>query len=318
MQEVGNMLVVSEANRTIVAGGRRVPLTNLNKVFWPKLGLTKGDLVAYYDAVAPVLLPHVRGRAMVMKRYPHGIDGEFFFMKRAPSPRPEWIETCEIGHRSGNIINFPIINDRAALLWVINLGCIDLNPWYSPCETPDRPDFLHFDLDPNDSPFSAVREAALIVRDALQAFGMTVYVKTSGGKGMHVYVGIKRGPEQHDVWRLAKTISVELAKGHKDVLTSEYKKANRPARRVLLDYNQNRLGATLASVYSVRPNEFAGVSMPVTWDEVERGVELEDFTMLNALDRIKKAGDLWKPLTQARGRFDLSALVEQLPRSRAK
>lgn len=307
---MGNMLNVSEENRTVVAGTRRVPLTNLQKVFWPDLGLTKGDLIDYYDAIAPVLLPHIRGRAMVMKRYPHGIDGDFFFMKRAPSPRPEWIETCEIGHRSGNIINFPIINDRAALLWVINLGCIDLNPWYSLCEYHDRPDFFHFDLDPNESPFSAVREAALIVRDALEALGMKPYVKTSGGKGMHVYVAIKRGPEQHQVWALAKAISMELAKGHKDVLTSVYKKDKRPAKRVLLDYNQNRLGATLASVYSVRPNQFAGVSMPVTWDEVERGIELEDFTMLNALDRVKKVGDLWKPLTQKTGRFDLQPLID--------
>ncbi|MFN2450532.1 MAG: non-homologous end-joining DNA ligase [Candidatus Baltobacteraceae bacterium] len=301
---------MSADNETVIAGGKRVALTNLNKVFWPQLGLTKRDLIAYYDAVSPVLLPHVRGRAMVMKRYPNGISGDFFFMKRAPQGRPDWIETCAIGHRSGNVINFPIVQDRAALLWFINLGCIDLNPWYGPCETPDHPDFLHFDLDPNESPFSAVREAALIVRDALQAMGMTVYVKTSGGKGMHLYVGIKRGPEQHAVWRLAKAISVELARGHKDLLTSEYVKAKRPPNRVLLDYNQNRLGATLASVYSVRPNEFAGVSMPVTWEEVERGIELEDFTMLNALARIEEVGDLWKPLTQGRGRFNLEPLLQ--------
>ena len=300
---------MSSDTETISAGGKKVVLTNLSKVFWPQLGLTKRDLLNYYDAISPHLLPHVRERAMVMKRYPNGINGDFFFMKRAPEPRPDWIETCSIGHRSGNVINFPIVQDRAALLWVINLGCIDLNPWYAPCETPDRPDFLHFDLDPNDSPFWAVREAALIVRDALTALGMTVLAKTSGGKGMHLYVGIKRGPEQHEVWRLAKTISVELAKGHKDLLTSVYKKADRPRNRVLLDYNQNRLGATLASIYSVRPNEFAGVSMPVTWDEVQAGIEPQDFTMLNAVDRVKKHGDLWKPLTLNRGRFDLTPLI---------
>jgi bifunctional non-homologous end joining protein LigD len=304
-----NCSCVLPDSQTIDVDGRTLALTNLNKVFWPKLKLTKRDLIRYYDDVAPVLLPHVRGRAMVMKRYPNGITGDFFFMKRAPQSRPAWIETCEIGHRSGNVINFPIVQDRSSLLWVINLGCIDLNPWYSPCATPDRPDFLHFDLDPNESPFHAVREAALIVRDALRAMGMNPYVKTSGGKGMHVYVAIKRGPVQHDVWGIAKTISFELAKAHKDVLTSVYRKADRPRKRVLLDYNQNRLGATLASIYSARPNEFAGVSMPVTWDEVERGVEPEDFTMLNALERVKKSGDLWKPLTQQRGRFDLERLL---------
>ena len=303
---------MSADNETIAIGTRRVTLTNLNKVFWPKLGLTKRDLLDYYDAASKYLLPHIRGRAMVMKRYPNGIHGDFFFMKRAPNPRPEWIETCRIDHRSGNIIDFPIVQDRAALLWTINLGCIDLNPWYGLCETRDQPDYLHFDLDPNESPFSAVREAALIVRDALTAMGMKPLVKTSGGKGMHVYVGIKRGPVQHDVWRLAKTIAFELAKAHKDVLTAVYKKADRPKDRVLVDYNQNRWGATLASIYSVRPNDFAGVSMPVEWDEVEAGIHPQDFTMLNALDRLKEMGDLWASLNQARGKYDLAPLLEGL------
>lgn len=295
-------------NATIEVDGRRLALTNLNKVFWPKLGLTKRDLLRYYLRIAPVLLPHLHDKAMVMKRYPHGIAGEFFFMKRAPSSRPEWIETCSIRHGSG-IIDFAMAQDRASLLWLINLGCIDLNPWYGPCAEPDRPDYLHFDLDPNDAPFSAVREAALIVRDALTTLGMTPYVKTSGSKGMHVYVAIKRSPEQHTVWSIAKSISFELAKAHKDVLTSEYKIAKRPRNRVLLDYNQNRLGATLASIYSVRPTPSASVSTPVTWDEVEEGIETEAFTMLNVPDRVNDVGDLWKPLLQSRGRYDLQKLL---------
>src|SRR6059058_6458785 len=128
--------------------GREVQLTNLQKPFWPELGITKGDLIRYYAEVAGVLLPHLRDRAMVMKRYPHGAHGEFFFMKRAPTPRPYWIQTCSIEHESQNIIDFPMIQDLPALLWVINLGCIDLNPWYARCDDVDRPDFLHFDLDP--------------------------------------------------------------------------------------------------------------------------------------------------------------------------
>jgi bifunctional non-homologous end joining protein LigD len=295
-------------NATVEVDGRRLALTNLNKIFWPKLGLTKGDLLRYYWRIAPSLLPHLHDKAMVMKRYPHGIAGEFFFMKRAPSSRPEWIQTCAIRHGS-SIIDFAMAQDRASLLWLINLGCIDLNPWYGPCQEPDRPDYLHFDLDPNNAPFAAVREAALIVRDALTTLGMTPYAKTSGSKGMHVYVAIKRGPEQHTVWSLAKSISFELAKAHKDLLTSEYKIAKRPANRVLLDYNQNRLGATLASIYSVRPTPSASVSTPVTWDEVENGVETEDFTMLNVPDRVEELGDLWKPLVQSRGRYDLQRLL---------
>jgi bifunctional non-homologous end joining protein LigD len=144
-------------NVTLRVETREVRLTNLRKIFWTELGLTKGDLLQYYADVADALLPHVRDRPMVMKRYPHGASGEFFFMKRAPSPRPSWIRTCTIDHGNGNIIDFPVIDDRAALLWVINLGCIDLNQWYARCDDIDRPDYLHFDLDPGPGQRSRLR-----------------------------------------------------------------------------------------------------------------------------------------------------------------
>ena len=166
-------------------GARTVRLTNLGKLFWPALGVTKGDLLQYYLEVAPYLLPHVRDRAMVMKRYPHGAAGAFFFMKRAPTPRPEWIETCAIEHGSGSVIDFPVIQDMASLLWVINLGCIDLNPWYARCDDVDRPDYVHFDLDPvGDLPFERIREAALLVRDGLARLAMPSVAKTTGSRGM--------------------------------------------------------------------------------------------------------------------------------------
>jgi bifunctional non-homologous end joining protein LigD len=293
-------------NATVEVDGRHVALTNLRKLYFPHLGLTKGDLLRYYLSVADALLPHIAGRAMVMKRYPHGVTGDYFYMKRAPSPRPDWIVTCRIEHHSGNVIDFPIINDRAALLWVINLGCIDLNPWYSLCEDPERPLYLHFDLDPVDgTPFPVVREAALIMRDVLQGIGMTPYVKTTGSTGMHVYVAIRVGPTQHEVWEIAKAIGHQTAKAHPEVLTAEYRVAKRPAGRVLVDYNQNAFGQTLASIYSVRPNEAATVSAPVTWDEVEAGCETADFTIFNVPDRIAKLGDLWKPLLRSTGRYKL-------------
>src|SRR5205809_2932474 len=165
--------------------GREVRLTNLRKIFWADAGLTKGDLLQYYADVAAVLLPHVRDRAMVMKRYPHGAAGEFFFMKRAPSPRPEWIEICAIDHGSKGIIDFPMVQDLASLLWVINLGCIDLNEWYARCDDVDRPDSLHFDLDPTEGgTFGQIREAALVVRAALDALGMASHAKTTGSRGI--------------------------------------------------------------------------------------------------------------------------------------
>jgi bifunctional non-homologous end joining protein LigD len=233
-------------------------------------------------------------------------------MKRAPSPRPEWIRTCGIEHGSGNVINFPVIDDRAALMWVINLGCIDLNPWYAPCDDYNRPDYLHIDLDPFGAPFDAVREAALIVRDVFTDLGMTPYAKTTGNKGIHVYVAIKRGPSQHGVWAVAKALSHAIAKAHEDLLIVEYRVAKRPKNRVLLDYNQNSFGRTLASVYSVRPNEEAGVSTPLEWSEIEDGCEPFDFTMRDVPDRVDRIGDLWAPLESKRGRFDLTALARKL------
>jgi bifunctional non-homologous end joining protein LigD len=154
-------------------GGRTVRLTNLNKPFWPELGITKGDLLRYYVAVAPYLLPHLVDRAMVMKRYPNGWKGPFFFMKRTPENAPAWLKTCSIEHASRSVIDFPMVQNLASLLWVVNLGCIDLNPWYARCDDTNRPDFLHFDLDPvPGADFGRVRETALMVRDNLRRLGM--------------------------------------------------------------------------------------------------------------------------------------------------
>src|SRR5918996_640067 len=288
-------------NVTVSRGGRDVRLTNLRKPFWPERGITKGALIQYYVDVAPVLLPHIRDRAMVMKRYPHGAAGPFFFMKRAPVPRPDWIRTCAIEHESGNVIDFPVIDDVPSLLWVINLGCIDLNQWYATCDDIDRPDYVHFDLDPGDgATFAQVRDCALIVRDALETLGMRPVVKTTGSRGMHVYVPIVRGPEQKVVWTFAKALAVELASRNPRLMTSEYRVANRPRGRVLVDYNQNRWGSTLASIYSVRPRPLATVSAPVTWDEVRSGIGIDDFRLDNMRQRIEQVGDLWRPLVAAR------------------
>ena len=285
--------------------GKEVRLTNLDKPFWPEIGITKGDLLQYYADVAPLLLPHVRGRAMVMKRYPHGAAGEFFFMKRAPSPRPGWIATCRIRHDSGNVIDFPVIDDVPSLLWVINLGCIDLNQWYAACDDVDRPDYLHFDLDPGSATWQQVLEAARVVHDALDALKMPSYPKTTGSKGIHVYVPIVRGPVQKDVWTFTKALAQELARRHPALLTAEYRVANRPKGRVLVDYNQNAWGRTLASVYSVRPHPRACVSTPVTWKEVDADCRIEDFRIDTVRTRFATTGDLYKPLLLKKGRVDL-------------
>jgi bifunctional non-homologous end joining protein LigD len=221
---MGSPLIIprDQDNVALAVDKKEVRLTNLRKVFWPELGLTKGDLLRYYAAVADVLLPHIRNRAMVMKRYPHGAAGEFFFMKRAPAPRPSWIEICTIDHGNGNVIDFPMIQDRAALLWVINLGCIDLNQWYATCDDTDRPDYVHFDLDPGvGATFDGVRETGLLVREALDTLKMPSVVKTTGSKGLHVYVPIVRGPEQKQVWTFAKALTQALASQYPHLITAE-------------------------------------------------------------------------------------------------
>lgn len=304
------LIPTGQDNVVLTVDRTEVRLTNLRKIFWPEAGLTKGNLLQYYADMADVLVPHLRDRAMVMRRYPHGASGESFFMKRAPSPRPAWIQICSIEHGSGNVIDFPMVQDRASLLWVVNLGCIDLNQWYARSDDVDRPDYLHFDLDPGvDASFDQVRDTALVVREALDTLKMPSFVKTTGSKGAHVYVPIVRGPVQKDVWTFAKALTQELAARHPALITAEYRIATRPRSRVLVDYNQNAWGRTLASIYSVRPRPDATVSTPLKWEEVERGVRIEDFVMNNVPARVAKFGDLWKPLLASRGRFDLSCFM---------
>ncbi len=231
-------------------------------------------------------------------------------MKRAPSPRPDWIETCAIEHDSGSIIDFPMVQDLASLLWVVNLGCIDLNQWYARCDDVDRPDYLHFDLDPaKGATFARVLKVALIVRDALHKLGMPT---TSRRPARRAYTSTCRSA------RPAAEAGVDLRQGrsrrqlprdHPRVATAEYSIAKRPHGRVLVDYNQNAWGKTLASIYSVRPTPRATVSTPVTWDEVESGVERDAFRIDKVPERVRELGDLWKPLLAARGRVRLEKFL---------
>ncbi len=306
MATAKSLIIPTDATDVLLRfGPRDVRLTNLRKIFWKKLKITKRDLLQYYADISPWLLPHLLDRAMVMKRYPNGAEGDFFYMKRAPSPRPDWIEICSIPHTAG-MVDFPMVQDLPSLMWLINLGCIDLNPWYARCDDRDRPDFLHFDLDPGPgASFDMVRTVALRVRDILATLKMPTYAKTTGSKGMHIYIPIVRGPLQKEVWTFAKAIAIELEARHPDIITAEYRKVKRPYARVLVDYNQNAWGRTLASIYSVRPTPFAGVSTPVTWEEIERGIRIEDFRIDNVRERVRKLGDLWKPVISRKKRFDL-------------
>jgi bifunctional non-homologous end joining protein LigD len=285
-------------------------LTNLDKPFWPEDGISKRDLLQYYADISGVLLPHLKNRAMVMKRYPNGAGSDFFFQKRIPEPHPEWIQTCEILHASGNTIHFPMIQDLASLLWVVNLGCIDLNQWYATCDDVDRPDYLHFDLDPGEgATFGQVRETALAVRSALLELKIPSFPKTSGSRGIHIYVPIRRGPIQKQVWGFAKEMALNLAARFPELITAEYRVAKRPPGHVLVDYNQNAWGRTLASVYSVRPKPGAVVSTPVGWDEIERGIKMEEFRIDTVPHRVRRRGDLFHPLLLQRRRVRLEQFL---------
>jgi bifunctional non-homologous end joining protein LigD len=313
--EPGSFPIPRDREAAVVrAAGKDVALTNLRKTFFPETGATKGDLLQYYADVAPFLVPYMQDRAQVMKRYPNGASGEFFYMKRTPSNAPPWLRTCSIEHGSGSIIAFPMIDDIASLLWLVNLGCIDLNEWYARCDDVDRPDYLHFDLDPmkdGSTAFATVREVALLVHEALQELGIPAYAKTSGSSGIHVYVPIVRGPRQKEVWTFAKAFAQTMERMHPAIVTAEYRIAKRPSGRVLVDYNQNAWGKTLASVYSVRAKPRATVSAPVTWDEIAAGIEIEDFRLDNIRERLLEVGDLWAPMKKQTGRLDMTKFIPE-------
>jgi bifunctional non-homologous end joining protein LigD len=289
----------------IRAGKRLLKLSNLNKVFFPDDGITKGDLLEYYRAVAPVLLPHLKGRPFTLKRYPNGIEGGFFFQKDAPVHMPEWIPTREFevstrdSPRKRRRIQAPLVNDELALLWMVNMGCIDLNTWYSRVDRPERPDFVLFDLDPAaDVGFAEVVEVALLVKEVLDALGLVGFVKTSGSDGMHVLVPVERRYGYDKTREFAEIVAGTLARTHQGLVTTEWSKAKR--RGVLIDANQNGEGKTIASVYSVRPHPGAPVSTPLRWDEIRRGLDPQAFGMDEVLGRIERYGDLFEGVLTTR------------------
>jgi bifunctional non-homologous end joining protein LigD len=280
------------------------PVSNLDKVFWPDEGVTKGDLIDYYREVAGVLVPHLRDRPFTMKRYPDGIAAGHFFQKDAPKHMPDWIPTAAFSatsrdDRKRRIINYPLVNEAAALIWMANMGCIDMNAWYSRADKPDRPDFVLFDLDPTPQVgFQGAVEAAQLVKVALDAVGLRGYPKTSGSDGIHVLVPITRRYSYDDSRKLSATLARALADAHPELITTEWSKARR--KGVLIDSNQNGPGRTIASVYSVRPRPGAPVSTPVEWAELTPDLEPEHFTMEVVLGRIADRGDLYEPVLQDR------------------
>ena len=288
----------------------KVKLSSADRVLFPGDGVTKGELFSYYDAVADVLVPHLKNRPFTMKRWREGLPGGSFFQKQAPKGMPDWIPTRQFrtwprgGKGESRLVDFPLVNSRDVLLWMVQMHCIDMNAWYSRVDRPDRPDFVLFDLDPPDGPdgFPLAIRVAHRIRAALEALDLRSYVKTSGADGIHVLVPIARRSDYDDTYEFAERLSRQLEMEHPGDVTTEWLKKKRSG--VLVDHRQNGWGKTIASVYSVRPKPGAPVSTPLRWEELTEDVRPRDFTMAVALERVERHGDLFEPVlhgTQALG-----------------
>ncbi len=284
-------------------GSRVLRLSNLDKPFWQDEGISKGDLLAFYRDIAPALVPHLRDRPFTMKRYPDGWQGKHFFQKDAPSHMPDWIRRAPFpaSTRDGEkrVIDYPLVNDELALLWMVNMGCIDMNAWTSRADLPARPDWVIFDLDPSDDVgFPEVIEVALLVRQILELVGLESFPKTSGSRGIHVLVPLARRHGYDETRSFAGIVAGALARAHPGLVTTEWTKSKR--RGVLVDANQNGPGRTTATVYSVRPRPGAPVSTPLRWDEVGPGLDPAAFSLDEVRARVARHGDLFAPVLELR------------------
>ncbi|HXH87958.1 MAG TPA: DNA ligase D [Gaiellaceae bacterium] len=286
-------------------GKRVLKLSNMDKPFWPDEGITKGDVLTYYRDIAPVLVPHLRDRPFTMKRYPDGAFGKFFFQKDAPKHMPDWIPTRRFevstrdSPRTRREIDFALVNEELALLWVVNMGCIDMNTWYSRVDKPSRPDFVLFDLDPSpDVGFAETIEVALLVKQVLDLVGLISFPKTSGSEGIHILVPVERRHTFDETREFSEIVAGAIARAHPGLATTEWSKAKR--KGVLIDSNQNGEGKTIASVYSVRPKPGAPVSTPLRWEEVNASLDPAAFTMDVVLERVAREGDLYEGVLTTR------------------
>jgi DNA ligase D-like protein (predicted polymerase) len=296
------------------AAGREVTISNPDKIYFPKAGYTKRDLVSYYLAVAEGALRGAGGRPMALKRFVHGAEGEFFFQKRAPESRPEWIETVTLSFPSGRTADEVVLRDAAQLLWVANLGCIDLNPHPIRADDLDHPDELRVDLDPVPGiEWPQIQKVALVAREALEAVGLVGWPKTSGSRGIHINVRIQRRWSFDEVRRAALALARDVERRAPQLATSKWWKEERHG--VFLDYNQNAKDRTVASAYSVRPTADARVSMPLGWDEIAVA-NPADFTLRTVPALFAKNGDAAKGIDESAG--DLTALLELSKRHEAE
>jgi len=283
---------LSDALRTRRAGARKIQLSNLDKVFWPREGYTKGDLLRYYDQVAETLLPYLHERPVHMLRYPDGIEGKSFYQKDAPDHTPDWVVTESI-ESDGEVIRYIICNDRDTLIWMANLASIDLHPWLSRRTSRDMPDWVVFDLDAKEAPFPDVVKIARAVGRVLRGIGLRPYLKTSGATGLHVFVPLKPGYTYDHTRQFCEAVATLVASEHKDIATVE-RVVSRRRGRVYVDFGQNRRGQTVVPAYVVRPRPGAPVSTPLDWDELDTDLDPVRFNIKTLPPRLAKLGDLFQ------------------------
>jgi bifunctional non-homologous end joining protein LigD len=295
-------------------GRHTIRVTHPDRVLFPGDGVTKGDLVSYYVDVGAAIVPHLRDRPFTLKRYPHGIRGQAYFHKQAPKGKPPWIPTRQFRtwQREGGsrLVDFTLVNEPAALAWMVQMNCIDMNAWYSRVDKPERPDYVVFDLDPPETRngFEQAIRVAHLTREALERLELRSYVKTSGADGIHVLVPITRRSSYAETYELAERVSRGLEAENQGLVTTEWLKRKR--RGVLVDHRQNGHGKTIASVYSVRPKPGAPVSTPLRWEELGQKVRPRDFGRREVLERIERHGDLFEPVL--RGGQSLGAALKRL------
>lgn len=278
---------------TVKIGRNTVNLTHLDKAYWPDEGYTKGDLLRYYIEISNYIMPYLKDRPAILKRYPNGLSGQMFFQHNVESA-PALLKTEALVSETGRKLNYAVYTDAASLIYLINIGVIEQHPWHSRVTNLAHPDYIVFDLDPHGAPFSNVLAVALALRDVLKDLKLVGYPKTSGSSGIHVYVPLRLRYEYEEAAQFSEEVSNRVAEREPKIATVERRIAERKKDQIYVDWQQNARGKSAASVYSVRAKPGATVSTPVTWREIARGIEISDFTIKTVPARLKKKGDLWK------------------------
>lgn len=274
---------------------KEAELTHLDKIYWPDEGITKGELLEYYHNIAPYILPYLKNRPLSLLRNPNGIKEKGFFHKDAGDSAPDWVKKKEIYSESTDkMINYLVCNDVQSLLYIANMGCIEMNPWNSTIDKQDRPDYIVMDIDPSDkNTFEEVIDVALVIKDIMDATDMTGYCKTSGSSGLHVYIPFNKKHTYDESRDFAHILASMVTERLPKITTLERSLAKRKKNQIYVDFLQNREGQTLASAYSARPKPGATVSAPLEWSEVKYGLQIKDFTIKNMLKRVEEKGDLF-------------------------